>query len=58
MFKLQMDDLLQQVRVKYGKKEASAENAMRVLKGIIEQLPSREPLPVRIAHVFSPMTES
>ncbi|KAF2660693.1 Nrap protein [Lophiostoma macrostomum CBS 122681] len=43
MFKLQMDDLLQQVRVKYGKKEAPAEDAMRVLKDIIEQLPNREP---------------
>ncbi|KAF1966772.1 Nrap protein [Bimuria novae-zelandiae CBS 107.79] len=42
-FKLQVDELLAQVKIKYGKKEAPAENAMRTLKAIIEQLPSREP---------------
>lgn len=47
MFKLQVDELLEQVRPKYGKKEAPAENAMRTLKAIIEQIPSREPLSVR-----------
>ena len=47
MFKLQVDELLEQVRLKYGKKEASAENAMRTLKSIIEQIPDREALPVR-----------
>ena len=46
MFKLQVDELLDQVKLKYGKKEAPAENAMRTLKTIIEQIPSREPLPV------------
>jgi len=46
MFKLQLDELLDQVKLKYGKKEAPAENAMRTLKTIIEQIPSREPLPV------------
>ena len=46
MFKLQLDELLEQVKLKYGKKEASAENAMRTLKTIIEQIPSRDPLPV------------
>ncbi|OCL08708.1 Nrap protein, partial [Glonium stellatum] len=49
MFKLQVDELLEQVRPKYGKKEAPAENAMRTLKAIIEQIPSREPLPVHDA---------
>jgi U3 small nucleolar RNA-associated protein 22 len=48
MFKLQVDELLDQVRLKYGKKEAPAENAMRTLKTIIEQIPDRDPLPVRI----------
>ncbi|KAJ4348225.1 U3 snoRNP protein [Didymosphaeria variabile] len=43
VFKLQVDELLDQVKLKYSKKEASAENAMRTLKIIIEQLPSREP---------------
>ncbi|CAG5147339.1 uncharacterized protein ALTATR162_LOCUS2022 [Alternaria atra] len=46
MFKLQLDELLEQVKLKYGKKEASAENAMRTLKTIIEQIPSRDPLPI------------
>lgn len=46
MFKLQMDELLGQVKLKYGKKEAPAENAMRTLKNIIDQIPSRDALPV------------
>jgi U3 small nucleolar RNA-associated protein 22 len=46
LFKLQVDELLEQVKLKYGKKEAPAENAMRTLKTIIEQIPSRDPLPV------------
>jgi U3 small nucleolar RNA-associated protein 22 len=48
MFKLQVDELLDQVKLKYGKREAPAENAMRTLKTIIEQIPDRDPLPVRI----------
>ena len=47
IFKLQVDELLDQVKLKYGKKEAPAENAMRTLKNIIEQIPSRDSLPVR-----------
>ncbi|KAH7378732.1 pre-rRNA processing protein Utp22 [Pyrenochaeta sp. MPI-SDFR-AT-0127] len=46
LFKLQVDELLEQVKPKYGKKEAPAENAMRTLKSIIEQIPSRDPLPI------------
>jgi U3 small nucleolar RNA-associated protein 22 len=46
IFKLQVDELLEQVKLKYGKKEAPAENAMRTLKTIIEQIPSRDALPV------------
>ena len=46
MFKLQVDDLLAQAKPKYGEKEAPAENAMRTLKTIIEQIPDRDPLPV------------
>lgn len=46
IFKLQVDALLDQVRVKYGKKEAPAEHAMRALKTLMEQLPAREPLVV------------
>jgi U3 small nucleolar RNA-associated protein 22 len=46
IFKLQVDELLEQVKPKYGKKEAPAENAMRTLKTIIEQIPSRDALPV------------
>lgn len=46
LFKLQVDELLEQVKLKYGKKEASAESAMRTLKTVIEQIPSRDALPV------------
>ncbi|KAF2277561.1 pre-rRNA processing protein Utp22 [Westerdykella ornata] len=46
IFKLQVDELLDQVRFKYGKKTALVETAMRKIKTIIEQLPSREPLPI------------
>ncbi|KAK5257197.1 U3 snoRNP protein [Cryomyces antarcticus] len=46
MFKLQVDELLDQIRPKYGKKEAPAEAALRTLKSIIERIPDREPLPV------------
>ena len=56
MFKLQVDELLEQVRPKYGKKEAPAENAMRTLKAIIEQIPSREPLSVRSRTYSTPHT--
>ncbi|KAL6709525.1 U3 snoRNP protein [Coniothyrium glycines] len=45
MFKLQVDEMLEQVKPKYGKREAPAENAMRALKAIIEQIPKRDPLP-------------
>lgn len=51
LFKLQVDELLAQVKLKYGKKEAAAENAMRTLKTLIEQIPSREPLAVCISSV-------
>ncbi|KAF2033311.1 Nrap protein [Setomelanomma holmii] len=46
MFKLQVDDLLDQARLKYGRKEASAENAMRTLKSIMEQIPGRDALSI------------
>lgn len=47
VFKLQVEELLEQVKPTYGKKEAPTEKAMRTLKKLIEQLPSREPLSVR-----------
>lgn len=43
LFKLQVDELLQRVRPRHGKKEAHAEDALRTLKGIIERIPDREP---------------
>jgi U3 small nucleolar RNA-associated protein 22 len=51
LFKLQVDELLEQVRLRYGKKEAPAENAMRTLKSIIEQIPGRDALPVSIPYI-------
>jgi U3 small nucleolar RNA-associated protein 22 len=47
MFKLQVDELLEQVKPKHGSKAATADNAMRTLKAIIEQIPARDPLSVR-----------
>lgn len=47
LFKLQVEELLDQVRLKYGKREAPVENALRTLKTIIERIPDREPLSVR-----------
>ncbi|KAF2500095.1 pre-rRNA processing protein-like protein Utp22 [Lophium mytilinum] len=41
LFKLQVDELLKQVKPRYGKKEVT--NAMHALKSIIEQIPNREP---------------
>ncbi|KAL0259951.1 U3 snoRNP protein [Diplodia seriata] len=46
MFKLQVDELLEQIRPKHGKKEAAAEKALHELKSIIEKIPAREPAPV------------
>lgn len=43
LFKLQVDELLQRVRPRHGKKEAHAEDALRTLKAIIERIPDREP---------------
>lgn len=56
MFKLQVDELLEQVRPKYAKKEAPAENAMRTLKAIIERMPSRGSLSVRSKTYSTPHT--
>ena len=53
MFKLQVDELLEQVKPKYGKREAPAENALRTLKTIIESIPSRDALPVRLQSTVS-----
>jgi U3 small nucleolar RNA-associated protein 22 len=47
MFKLQVDELLEQVKPKHGTKAATADNAMRTLKTIIEQIPARDALSVR-----------
>ena len=46
-FKLQADRLLSKVKLKYGKLEVPAENALRILKTTIESIPAREPMPVR-----------
>ncbi|KAF2849256.1 pre-rRNA processing protein-like protein Utp22 [Plenodomus tracheiphilus IPT5] len=46
MFKFQLDHLLDQVKLKYAKKEAPAESAMRTLKAIIEHIPNRDALSI------------
>jgi U3 small nucleolar RNA-associated protein 22 len=58
MFKLQVDELLQQTKLSYGRKEAPAENAMRTLKHIIEHLPSREAMSVcNVSSVAGPFAD-
>lgn len=52
MFKLQVDELLDQIRPKHGKKEAAAEKALRELKAIVENIPAREPLSVSFARLL------
>ena len=44
MFKLQVDDLLHQVKLRHGKSEAWAEAMLRKLRDIIEHVPSHAPL--------------
>ena len=46
MFQLQVDELLVKVRPARGRM-VNAENALHKLKDIIEQIPNREPKPVR-----------
>lgn len=49
MFKLQVDELLEQVRPRHGKKEAAAESALHKLKTTIDEIPARSPLSVEAA---------
>ena len=46
VFQFRLEDLLGNVRLKHGKKESVAEDALRTLKTIIEQIPSEGPLSV------------
>ena len=49
MFKLQVDDLLDQTRPQDGKRETAAEQALHKLKSVIEQIPPRGPLSIEEA---------
>lgn len=42
MFKLQVDEMLAQIRPRHGKKAATAEDALHTLKKTIDQVPARE----------------
>ncbi|KAH0543993.1 hypothetical protein FGG08_001760 [Glutinoglossum americanum] len=44
MFKLQLDELLDEVQPSYKKRMVPVENALRKLKSIIERIPDREPV--------------
>lgn len=48
LFKLQVDQLLKQAKPKYGAIEKNVGSALTTLKAIIEGIPSREPMTVRI----------
>ncbi|KAM0717461.1 hypothetical protein Q7P37_007313 [Cladosporium fusiforme] len=43
MFKLQVDELLENIRPKHGKREKAAEEALHALKKTIEQIPAKAP---------------
>ncbi|KAF2481887.1 Nrap protein [Neohortaea acidophila] len=45
-FKIQVDELLAQIRPRHGARESAAENALHRLKGIIEAIPAGAPLSV------------
>ena len=49
LFKLQVDELLEQIRPKHGKREAEAEATLHTVKQAIEKIPAREPLLVEDA---------
>ncbi|KAK0921819.1 U3 snoRNP protein [Friedmanniomyces endolithicus] len=46
IFKLQVDELLEQIRPRRGKREEAAEKALHSLKKILDQMPARGPLSV------------
>lgn len=48
MFKLQIDELLAEIRPNYAQLLASAERVLRKLKATIERFPRKEPLTVRL----------
>ena len=49
IFKLQVDELLQQVRPKYNQHVSTIERIFRTLKHVIETIPRREPLSIHDA---------
>jgi U3 small nucleolar RNA-associated protein 22 len=51
LFKLQLDELLLQVKPKLSKNASTIEALLRELKQVIEDIPLREPVTVRISFV-------
>ena len=49
MFKLQTDELLEQIRPKHGKREIQAEEALHKAKNVIEKIPDNGPFQLREA---------
>lgn len=47
LFKLQVDEMLSEVKPDYEKRFGPVDNALRRLKTLIEAIPSSEPAPVR-----------
>ncbi|KAL9062715.1 MAG: hypothetical protein Q9157_008692, partial [Trypethelium eluteriae] len=46
VLKLQIEELLDQIRPSHGKTEATAESTLKSLKGIIENIPNSDSLPI------------
>ena len=50
LFKLQVDELLNEVRPNYEKKLGGVDDALRTLKGTIESLEDRDPITVSLLY--------
>jgi U3 small nucleolar RNA-associated protein 22 len=48
VFKLQVDDLLEHIRPRFGKKQGAIDRLLRTLKAIIEEIPDRQPANARL----------
>jgi len=49
LFKLQVDEMLSEVKPDYEKRFGPVDNALRRLKTLIEAIPASEPAPVRLS---------
>lgn len=58
MFKLQVDELLEQIRPRHGKRETQAEEALHRIKKVIEQIPDNGPFQLQGAKDHIALSDS